>query len=145
MHSIYPCLLERCTIHCNTQIKNKRGADSQNNSACSSPVKSKSTKTNDNSNFITPSKRHTAKQSQSQQIIQPQIQLKNAFNGLTERSDEPKPLPINIRITDNYNLLLQEINRKFPGTENKRSDGYMKTTPKNSDDYRDITKLLKEK
>ncbi|GBN77151.1 hypothetical protein AVEN_15526-1 [Araneus ventricosus] len=145
INSISPCLLERCPIHCNTQAKNKRGADSQNKSACSSPIKTKSAKTNENSNFITPSKRLTTKHPQAQQSSQPQILLKNAFNGLTESSDEPKPLPINIRITENYNLLLQEINRKFPGTENKHSNGYIKTTPKNSDDYRDITKLLKEK
>ncbi|GBN81756.1 hypothetical protein AVEN_191948-1 [Araneus ventricosus] len=131
MNSIYPCLLEVCTIHNNFQTKNKRGADSQNNPPCSSPIKNKTAKTNDNSNFINPSKKHTAKHTQSQQINQPQIQLNNAFNGLKESSDEPKPLPINIRITENYNLLLQEINRKFPGTENKHSNGYIKTTPKN--------------
>ncbi|GFY27870.1 nucleic-acid-binding protein from transposon X-element [Trichonephila clavipes] len=41
-----------------------------------------------------------------------------------------------------YNLIVQEINRKFPSTVNKMTRKYIKVQPGSVDDHRDITALL---
>ncbi|GFY77985.1 nucleic-acid-binding protein from transposon X-element [Trichonephila inaurata madagascariensis] len=53
--------------------------------------------------------------------------------------------PIMLRIVKNYNLTVQEINRKFPATVNKMTGNYIKVQPGSIEDHRDITAMLEER
>ncbi|GFX38865.1 nucleic-acid-binding protein from transposon X-element [Trichonephila clavipes] len=63
---------------------------------------------------------------------------------MEESSDPPpvQPKPIMLRIVKDYNLIIQEINRKFPATVNKMTGNNIKVQPGSIDDHRDITALL---
>ncbi|GFR00724.1 uncharacterized protein TNCT_377631 [Trichonephila clavata] len=50
-----------------------------------------------------------------------------------------------MRINKNYNLILQEIYRKYLNTVNKTTGDYIKIQPKSQDDNDNITKLLEIK
>ncbi|GFQ84344.1 hypothetical protein TNCT_541721 [Trichonephila clavata] len=58
----------------------------------------------------------------------------------------PKIKPIMMKIAPkNYNLILQEINRKYPATVNKATGDWIKIQCATSDDHRDITISFVEK
>ncbi|GFQ65855.1 hypothetical protein TNCT_425721 [Trichonephila clavata] len=57
----------------------------------------------------------------------------------------PKIKPIMMKITKNYNLILQDINRKFPSTTNKVTRDWIKIQCSTSDDHREITTSLVQK
>ncbi|GFQ95589.1 hypothetical protein TNCT_496061 [Trichonephila clavata] len=67
-----------------------------------------------------------------------------------DASDPPLPVmpkikPIMLRINKNYNIILQEIFRKYPNTVNKSTGDYIKTQPKLQEDNDNINKLLEIK
>ncbi|GFX96005.1 uncharacterized protein TNCV_2288951 [Trichonephila clavipes] len=47
-----------------------------------------------------------------------------------------------LKIVNSYNLIVQDINRKFPGTINKMAGNYIKIQPATPDDHRDIVTHL---
>ncbi|GFV66781.1 nucleic-acid-binding protein from transposon X-element [Trichonephila clavipes] len=47
-----------------------------------------------------------------------------------------------LKIVNSYNLIVQDINRKFPGTVNKMAGNYIKIQPATPDDHRDIVTHL---
>ncbi|GFR30247.1 uncharacterized protein TNCT_459251 [Trichonephila clavata] len=57
----------------------------------------------------------------------------------------PKIKPIMMKITKNYNLIIREINRKYPATVNEATGDWIKSQCATSDDHRDITTSLVEK
>ncbi|GFS89333.1 nucleic-acid-binding protein from transposon X-element [Trichonephila clavipes] len=57
----------------------------------------------------------------------------------------PKIPPIHLKFKENYNLILQEIQRLYPKTKTKLSGEFLKIFAASSDNHRDITKLLVEK
>ncbi|GFT47802.1 nucleic-acid-binding protein from transposon X-element [Trichonephila clavipes] len=74
--------------------------------------------------------------------------LKVEENPSMEESSDPtppQPKPIMLRLVKEYNLIIQEINRKFPATVNKVTGKYIKVQPGSIDDHRDITALLEAK
>ncbi|GFY02393.1 uncharacterized protein TNCV_3502741 [Trichonephila clavipes] len=58
---------------------------------------------------------------------------------------KPNISPINLKFTENYNLLLQEISRKYPTSKSKLSGKFFKIFAASIDDHRAITTLLTEK
>ncbi|GFV11673.1 nucleic-acid-binding protein from transposon X-element [Trichonephila clavipes] len=73
----------------------------------------------------------------------------NKFSVLGEEEAPPgkssSPLtvkPIMLKIVNSYNLIVQDINRKFPGTVNKMTGNYIKIQPATPDDHRDIVTHL---
>ncbi|GFQ99778.1 nucleic-acid-binding protein from transposon X-element [Trichonephila clavata] len=64
-----------------------------------------------------------------------------------EENDPPAPTtpkikPIMMRINKNYNLILQEIYRKYQNTINKSTGDYIRIQPKSQEDNENIVKLL---
>ncbi|GFV24088.1 nucleic-acid-binding protein from transposon X-element [Trichonephila clavipes] len=60
----------------------------------------------------------------------------------------PKPpkIPfIHLKFTDNYNLVMQAITRKWPKSRSKLSGEYLKILASTADEHREITAFLKEK
>ncbi|GFQ92582.1 uncharacterized protein TNCT_495411 [Trichonephila clavata] len=57
----------------------------------------------------------------------------------------PKIKPVMMKITKNYNLILQEINQKYPAKVNKATGDWIKIQCATSDDHREITNSLVEK
>ncbi|GFU41646.1 nucleic-acid-binding protein from transposon X-element [Trichonephila clavipes] len=109
--------------------------------------------------FVTP-----AKVAKKQKVLQnysfgaaTPVSTTNQFQALTgsdalptpdpQRCQLPTPQdpPIHIKFANNYNLILQEINRKFPKTKSKLSGEYLRIFASTTDDHRDITLFLKEK
>ncbi|GFV29681.1 uncharacterized protein TNCV_330471 [Trichonephila clavipes] len=56
-----------------------------------------------------------------------------------------KSKPIFMRIFDSYNLVLQDLYRKFPTATNTHAKGYIKIEAQNEKDHEEITKYLKDK
>ncbi|GFQ75836.1 hypothetical protein TNCT_688731 [Trichonephila clavata] len=54
----------------------------------------------------------------------------------------PQDPPIMLKFSTNYNLIMQEINRKFPSQVSKLSGEYLKIYPATADDQRMITEFL---
>ncbi|GFU73515.1 hypothetical protein TNCV_3146531 [Trichonephila clavipes] len=60
----------------------------------------------------------------------------------------PKPpkIPfIHLKFTENYNLVMQAITRKWPKSRSKLSGEYLKILASTADEHREITAFLKEK
>ncbi|GFY57831.1 nucleic-acid-binding protein from transposon X-element [Trichonephila inaurata madagascariensis] len=57
----------------------------------------------------------------------------------------PKIPPIHLKFTKNYNLILQEIARKFPKSSSKYSGEYLKIFTSSPDEHRELTNFLQEK
>ncbi|GFT92325.1 nucleic-acid-binding protein from transposon X-element [Trichonephila clavipes] len=60
-------------------------------------------------------------------------------------SKPPKIPFIHLKFTDNYNLVMQEITRKWPKSRSKLSGEYLKILASTADEHREITAFLKEK
>ncbi|GFU82823.1 uncharacterized protein TNCV_266201 [Trichonephila clavipes] len=58
---------------------------------------------------------------------------------------KPNIPPINLKFKENYNLILQEISRKYPKSKSKLSGKFLKIFAASTDDHRAITTLLTEK
>ncbi|GFT24515.1 nucleic-acid-binding protein from transposon X-element [Trichonephila clavipes] len=59
-------------------------------------------------------------------------------------SDPPTTKPIMLRIVNDYNLIVQDVNRKFPATVNKMAGKYIKIQPATPDNHCGITTLLED-
>ncbi|GFW58599.1 nucleic-acid-binding protein from transposon X-element [Trichonephila clavipes] len=55
----------------------------------------------------------------------------------------PKVKPIMLRYQTNYNLILKELDRKYPNSVNKLTGQYIKIMASNTDELREITAALK--
>ncbi|GFW97353.1 uncharacterized protein TNCV_3091911 [Trichonephila clavipes] len=80
------------------------------------------------------------------------INTNNSFEALdSEMTDVEevtpafKTKPIFMRIFDSYNLVLQDLYRKFPTATNTHAKGYTKIEAQNENDHDEITKYLKNK
>ncbi|GBN98670.1 Nucleic-acid-binding protein from transposon X-element [Araneus ventricosus] len=77
------------------------------------------------------------------------IQTENRFNVLAETADPTneqevlKPQPVMLKITDNYNLLLQKINREFKGIHSNLANGYIRIHPTDDKSHKGIIDLLR--
>ncbi|GFY66240.1 uncharacterized protein TNIN_287851 [Trichonephila inaurata madagascariensis] len=71
----------------------------------------------------------------------------NAANEDAEDVTQPKYKikPIFMRLTPNYNLIHQEINRTHPSAKNTHTKGYFKIEAETEDHHREITRYLTEK
>ncbi|GFT18317.1 hypothetical protein NPIL_532141, partial [Nephila pilipes] len=108
--------------------------------------------TNDN-NFQIPLK--TAKQSKITKNNNTITETVNKFNTLRINNQvdvaealsppQDKIQPVMLRLTADYNLILQNIQKIAPLSINKLSGNYIKILPDSSDEHREITKYLKEK
>ncbi|GFT32127.1 hypothetical protein NPIL_672171 [Nephila pilipes] len=106
-------------------------------------------KASEKEDFKSPTK--TSKQSRKEKF---KIPISNQFEALTnETEDTPAPIPTKekedkippvMMITQNYNLILQEINRIAPNTEAVLTRDFIKLLPNSSDTHRIITSYLKE-
>ncbi|GFT04056.1 hypothetical protein TNCV_3346101 [Trichonephila clavipes] len=69
------------------------------------------------------------------------------YNMKLETNDitQPKVKPIMLRYKNNFNLILQHLNRKYPDSVNKLTGEYIKITAASIDQHGEITKELKEK
>ncbi|GBO34199.1 Nucleic-acid-binding protein from transposon X-element [Araneus ventricosus] len=78
-------------------------------------------------------------------VIKSPIKTSNKFNELTNL-DENKPLipTINLKMDANYNLILQEINRLYPETENKLIRGFINIKTNSLENREGIINLLKK-
>ncbi|GFU48434.1 nucleic-acid-binding protein from transposon X-element [Trichonephila clavipes] len=54
----------------------------------------------------------------------------------------PKVQPIMMRLSKNYNLILQEINRSHPNTKNKNTGSYIRIQPATVEEQNEIKKFL---
>ncbi|GBO02513.1 hypothetical protein AVEN_173182-1 [Araneus ventricosus] len=96
--------------------------------------------------FQTVSPKHSAKI----RSVKPKSPIKttNLFQNLMDLEDKENPkisIPdINLKLDHEYNLTLQEINRKFPNTENSYDRGNIRILPHTLDDRVNIIKFLNE-
>ncbi|GBN54580.1 hypothetical protein AVEN_79119-1 [Araneus ventricosus] len=75
------------------------------------------------------------------------IETSNKFVHLTENENEPPKISvptINLKLTDDYNLTLQEIYRQFPKTSNKFDRGFIRITPFSLEERDKIIELLNQ-
>ncbi|GFT46880.1 probable RNA-directed DNA polymerase from transposon X-element [Trichonephila clavipes] len=74
------------------------------------------------------------------------ISVLEAFNTAEDVSPPKyKIKPIFMKISDSYNLTLQELHRSYPTATNTHTRGYIKIEAQTADDHRDITNYLKAK
>ncbi|GFT61024.1 RNA-directed DNA polymerase from mobile element jockey [Trichonephila clavipes] len=79
-----------------------------------------------------------------------QLTVKNSFAALNTANNDaedvtqpqPKIKPIFMKITPDYNLLLQEIHRTHPTAKNTHMKGYFKIEAETEDHHREITAYL---
>ncbi|GFV15133.1 uncharacterized protein TNCV_1066301 [Trichonephila clavipes] len=110
-------------------------------------------KANKNSNskvvkdFVFPKK--TAKNNSPQEKNE-QLKVNNSFAALNTANNDaedvtqpqPKIKPIFMKITPDYNLILQEIHRTHPTAKNTHMKGYFKIEAETEDHHREITAYL---
>ncbi|GFV10824.1 uncharacterized protein TNCV_4705931 [Trichonephila clavipes] len=98
--------------------------------------------------FVFPKK--IAKNNNSTQEKNEQLTVKNSFAALNTANNDaedvtqpqPKIKPIFMKITPDYNLLLQEIHRTHPTAKNTHMKGYFKIEAETEDHHREITAYL---
>ncbi|GFW09649.1 hypothetical protein TNCV_1393501 [Trichonephila clavipes] len=87
------------------------------------------------------------------------VNTKNKFQLLTGRDASPtkddtatpvalppKKIPlIHLKFQSNYNLIMQEINRKYPKSNSKLSGEFLRIFASSPDEHREITDFLKKK
>ncbi|GFY09403.1 uncharacterized protein TNCV_1942131 [Trichonephila clavipes] len=77
----------------------------------------------------------------------PMIEDNPDSNGTIPENEDvtvtPKVKPIMLRYQTNYNLILKELDRKYPKAVNKLTGQYIKIMASNTDEHREITAALK--
>ncbi|GFQ81614.1 hypothetical protein TNCT_620691 [Trichonephila clavata] len=73
------------------------------------------------------------------------LDCEQTTNVVSDPPTQAKIKPIMMKITKNYNLILQDINRKYPTTVNKVTGDWIKFQCTTSDDHREITTTLVDK
>ncbi|GFQ90287.1 uncharacterized protein TNCT_346081 [Trichonephila clavata] len=135
------------------KIANNTPAENNEKSTVSSTTEKNKMKRNRQEEFKLPKK--FARVTKDLPPVQPCI-TKNTFEVLetvqnTEDENDPPPpatpkiKTIMMRINKNYNLILQEIYRKYPNTINKSTGDYIRIQPKSQEDNENIVKLLEIK
>ncbi|GFX29942.1 uncharacterized protein TNCV_3964131 [Trichonephila clavipes] len=111
------------------------------------PAKTSKSKSTTDSDFVFPKK--TIKNPPL--VEKKDINTNNSFEALdSEMTDVEevtpafKTKPIFMRIVDSYNLVLQDLYRKFPTATNTHAKGYIKIEAQNENDHDEITKYLKK-
>ncbi|GFT01575.1 nucleic-acid-binding protein from transposon X-element [Trichonephila clavipes] len=142
--SLIHCPIENCQLHNrNTNDKNPK----KDLATVIDKVKTKQLKRAGDEEFKLPKKAaQTIKEIPIEQVV---CTTGNKFSVLEEEEAPPgkssSPLtvkPIMLKIVNSYNLIVQDINRKFPGTVNKMAGNYIKIQPATPDDHRDIVTHL---
>ncbi|GFY28767.1 uncharacterized protein TNCV_3441341 [Trichonephila clavipes] len=112
------------------------------------PAKTSKSKSTTDSDFVFPKK--TIKNPPL--VEKKDINTNNSFEALdSEMTDVEevtpafKTKPIFMRIFDSYNLVLQDLYRKFPTATNTHAKGYIKIEAQNENNHDEITKYLKNK
>ncbi|GFW69125.1 hypothetical protein TNCV_511701 [Trichonephila clavipes] len=161
---LFPCPVKNCnhntTNGLNATCLRKRAEESCILPASFDPhtketnSNSKKSKTNDKS-----TSNNTEKIINRKELPENTIPVNNPFSVLTiednnmevvgsaETNDiaQPKVKPIMLRYKNNFNLILQHLNRKYPDSVNKLTGEYIKITAASIDQHGEITKELKEK
>ncbi|GFW38524.1 hypothetical protein TNCV_5121981 [Trichonephila clavipes] len=147
------CPIDNCKIHYpKTNSKPNDNYDKNDNlkkdlESAINKVKSKQLKRAGDEEFKLPKKAaRTIKEIPIEKVV---CTTGNKFSVLEEEEAPPgkssSPLtvkPIMLKIVENYNLIVQDVNRKFPGTVNKMAGNYIKIQPATPDDHREIVTHL---
>ncbi|GFV22399.1 nucleic-acid-binding protein from transposon X-element [Trichonephila clavipes] len=146
--SLIHCPILTCKIH-NPDNNNSKINDNLNKQLESvvNKVKSKQLKRAGDEEFKLPKKAaRTIKEIPIEKVV---CTTGNKFSVLEEEEAPPgkssSPLtvkPIMLKIVESYNLIVQDVNRKFPGTVNKMAGNYIKIQPATPDDHREIVTHL---
>ncbi|GFX95999.1 nucleic-acid-binding protein from transposon X-element [Trichonephila clavipes] len=144
--SLIHCPIITCKIHNpeNNKINDNLKKDLE---SVVNKVKSKQLKRAGDEEFKLPKKAvRTIKEIPIEKVV---CTTENKFSVLEEEEAPPgkssSPLtvkPIMLKIVESYNLIVQDVNRKFPGTVNKMAGNYIKIQPATPDDHRDIVTHL---
>ncbi|GFU29139.1 uncharacterized protein TNCV_4837331 [Trichonephila clavipes] len=112
------------------------------------PAKTNKVNSTTDSDYVFPKK--TVKNSPL--VEKKDININNSFEVLdSEMTDVEKVTPayktkpIFMRIFDSYNLVLQDLYRKYPTATNTHAKGYIKIEAQNENDHDEIIKYLKDK
>ncbi|KAF8768410.1 hypothetical protein HNY73_021233 [Argiope bruennichi] len=108
-----------------------------------SPISQKQKNSQDNFQPV-PSKK-AAKKPRTEENFK--FSTENAFSHLQEETDKTSKTPatISLVIKENYNLILQEIMKNHPETENNFQNGYIQIKPKSENARQEIIQLLQTK
>ncbi|GFW70506.1 hypothetical protein TNCV_1978441 [Trichonephila clavipes] len=72
--------------------------------------------------------------------------MPDSVNAAVPVAPKPPKIPfIHLKFQNNYNLIMQEITRKWPKSKSKLSGEYLKILASTADEHREITAFLKEK
>ncbi|GFS91128.1 probable RNA-directed DNA polymerase from transposon X-element [Trichonephila clavipes] len=81
-----------------------------------------------------------------------QVKTKNTFEALNSSKTDAEDVtpaykikPIYMRIINSYNLILQDLHRKYPTATNTHTRGFIKIEAQFENDHNDITTYLKDK
>ncbi|GFW68456.1 nucleic-acid-binding protein from transposon X-element [Trichonephila clavipes] len=144
------CPIDNCKIHypkTNSKPNAKNDNLKKDLESVVNKVKSKQLKRAGDGEFKLPKKAaRTIKEIPIEKVV---CTTGNKFSVLEEEEAPPgqssSPLtvkPIMLKIVESYNLIVQDVNRKFPGTVNKMAGNYIKIQPATPDDHRDIVTHL---
>ncbi|GFU60521.1 nucleic-acid-binding protein from transposon X-element [Trichonephila clavipes] len=144
------CPIDNCKIHTsktNSKTNTKNDNLKKDLESVVNKVKSKQLKRAGDGEFKLPKKAaRTIKEIPIEKVV---CTTGNKFSVLEEEEAPPgkssSPLtvkPIMLKIVESYNLIVQDVNRKFPGTVNKMAGNYIKIQPATPDDHRDIVTHL---
>ncbi|GFW78618.1 hypothetical protein TNCV_4260421 [Trichonephila clavipes] len=154
------CPIENCKIHTsktNSKSNAKKDNLKKDLESVVNKVKSKLKRAGDEEFKLPKKAARTIKEIPIEQKVSDKVPYRfvtvcttgNKFSVLEEEEAPPgkssSPLtvkPIMLKIVNGYNLIVQDINRKFPGTINKMAGNYIKIQPATPDDHRDIVTHL---
>ncbi|GFW02624.1 uncharacterized protein TNCV_2456381 [Trichonephila clavipes] len=112
------------------------------------PAKSNKSKNTTDSDFVFPKK--TAKNTPLEE--KKEIKINNTFEALTSDKTDVQDVtpaykikPIFMKIIDSYNLVLQDLHRKYPTATNTHTKGYIKIEAQTENDHNEIVNYLKDK
>ncbi|GFS56194.1 nucleic-acid-binding protein from transposon X-element [Trichonephila clavipes] len=153
--TLITCPIETCLIHHPLNSNNTSNDNAKTNSdanlVINDKVKPKQLKRACQEDFKLPKKdARTIKERHIEQVICTSsnkfavLEVEDDQTSGRKSSDPPPAKPILLRIVKDYNLIVQDVNRKFPATVNKMAGDYIKIQPATPDDPRDITALLEE-
>ncbi|GFV42884.1 uncharacterized protein TNCV_2593321 [Trichonephila clavipes] len=147
MFECLPCPIALCKY--NNKIKAvKRSADPVIRTAKFTAKANKNLNSNLNldKDFVFPKKtaKNTTMEKNEQVNTSNSFAVLNAVNKFAEDVTQPpfKIKPIFMRLTPNYNLILQKINRTHPSAKNTHTKGHFKIEVETEDHHREITLYL---
>ncbi|GFW88518.1 uncharacterized protein TNCV_3552871 [Trichonephila clavipes] len=135
LRTMPPCLIFNCPDHTTLEAKNSVPKNPTENSKTNDNDKKPSQKRKNNSDdFVFPS--NTARPTTPTKVLEP-VEVQNSYDNLDEDPeinvpetiDKPAPsppLPIFLKIKDNYRDQLNKIMQKFPNVKSKSSGKHIK-------------------